>query len=138
MKRAQNGKKRQNIILYVKHNRLVSADYEDYSDFSISLRNMTMDDRVKKTFVRRICADYADDEATDIEMMEVALGIHRIRGKTDRDAALINVAFLALKRATSEYRTKTGKRYPSVDELVQWMARPESNATTTYRELRPE
>ena len=97
-----------------------------------------MDHEPNKPAIRRICADFVEDEATDIEMMEVALGIHRIRGKADRDAKLIHVAFMALKRATSEYRTKTGKRYPSADELVQWLSRPEANATTTYRELRPE
>lgn len=97
-----------------------------------------MDHETNKPVIRRICADFVEDEATDIEMMEVALGIHRIRGKADRDAKLIHVAFMALKRATSEYRTKTGKRYPTADELVQWLSRPEANATTTYRELRPE
>ncbi|MBN6740373.1 hypothetical protein JKG47_07480 [Acidithiobacillus sp. MC6.1] len=97
-----------------------------------------MEQETHKPAIRRICADFVEDEATDIEIMEVALGIHRIRGKADRDAKLIHVAFMSLKRTTSEYRAKTGKRYPTADDLVQWMARPEVNATTTYRELRPD
>ena len=83
-----------------------------------------MDHETNKPVIRRICADFVDDEATDIEMMEVTMGIHRLRGKADRDAKLIHVAFMALKRVTSEYQSITGKRYPTADELVQWMSRP--------------
>ena len=97
-----------------------------------------MDQETNKPAIRRICADFVEDEATDIEMMEVTLGIHRIRGKADRDAKLLHVAFTALKRVTSEYQSITGKRYPTADEIVQWLSRPEANATTAYRELRPE
>lgn len=83
-----------------------------------------MDQETNKPAIRRICADFVEDEATDIEMMEVTMGIHRIRGKADRDAKLIHVAFMALKRVTSEYQSITGKRYPTADELVQWMSQP--------------
>ena len=83
-----------------------------------------MDHETNKPAIRRICADFVEDEATDIEMMEVTMGIHRIRGKADRDAKLIHVAFMALKRVTSEYQSITGKRYPTADELVQWMSQP--------------
>ena len=83
-----------------------------------------MDHETNKPAIRRICADFVEDEATDIEMMEVTIGIHRIRGKADRDAKLIHVAFMALKRVTSEYQSITGKRYPTADELIQWMSQP--------------
>ena len=83
-----------------------------------------MDHETNKPAIRRICADFVEDEATDIEMMEVTMGIHRIRGKADRDAKLIHVAFMALKRVTSEYQSITGKRYPTADELIQWMSQP--------------
>ena len=83
-----------------------------------------MDHETNKPAIRRICADFVEDEATDIEMMEVTIGIHRIRGKADRDAKLIHVAFMALKRVTSEYQSITGKRYPTADELVHWMSQP--------------
>lgn len=97
-----------------------------------------MNASMKKIAIRRICADFTDDEATEIEMMEVALGIHRIKGKSDRDAKLINVAFMALKRATADYRHKTGKRYPDADELTQWLNSHESSSERIVREITAE
>lgn len=77
--------------------------------------------------VRRVSAEYFGDDAVDLEIMEVTLGLNRnVRNKGDRDAKLLKIAFLALRRAIEQYRRETGERYPDFDRFASRLGiRPE-------------
>lgn len=71
---------------------------------------------------RRICADFVGDEATDLDILEVSLGIHRsARSKSDRDTMLLKASIIALTEALQRYIQKTGIRYPDYEVFVQWL-----------------
>ncbi len=71
---------------------------------------------------RRVCADFLGDDATDLDILEVSLGIHRnARSKSDRDTMLLKAAIIALSEAVERYRKKTGTRHPEYQEFLQWM-----------------
>jgi len=72
--------------------------------------------------VRRVCADMVGDDAVDLEILEVSLGIQRIaKSKGDRDGLLIKAAFVALGRAVEEYRSESGIRHPEYESFVEWL-----------------
>lgn len=71
---------------------------------------------------RRVCADFTGDEAVDLEILEVSLGIGRIaKSKSDKDAYLLKAAVLALSNAINRYRQVTDRKYPDYNEIVSWM-----------------
>lgn len=72
--------------------------------------------------VRRVCADIIGDDAVDLEIMEVSLGIQRIaRSKSDRDGLLIKAALRSLERSAERYRGITGIRHPEYDAFMEWL-----------------
>jgi hypothetical protein len=73
--------------------------------------------------VRRVSAEFIGDEATELELLEVSIGLGEA-GKTkgERDARLVRLALMALKREIEACRTATGKRYPRHAELEDWLA----------------
>lgn len=79
--------------------------------------------------VRRVCADIIGDDAVDLEIMEVSLGIQRIaKSKSDRDGLLIKAALLSLGRSVDEYRGITGIRHPEYDSFTHWLGRESNKA----------
>jgi len=79
---------------------------------------------------RRVYADFIGDDATDLDILEVSLGIHRnARSKSDRDSMLLKAAILALSEAVERYRKKTGTRHPEYQEFLQWMQNGEKTET---------
>lgn len=87
--------------------------------------------------VRRVSAEYFGDDAVDLEIMEVTLGLNRnSRNKGDRDTKLMKIAFSALRRAIEQYRMETGERYPDFDTFASWLgARPEGGENGISRPL---
>jgi hypothetical protein len=72
--------------------------------------------------VRRVCADIIGDDAVDLEILEVSLGIQRIaKSKGDRDGLLIKSALLALGRAVDDYRAESGVKHPEYEAFVEWL-----------------
>ncbi|MBU2740023.1 hypothetical protein HJG40_14820 [Acidithiobacillus sp. ATCC 19703] len=81
--------------------------------------------------VRRVCADILGDDAVDLEILEVSLGIQRIaKSKGDRDGMLIKAAFVALGCAVEDYRAESGVKHPEYDSFVEWLANNEKPQET--------
>lgn len=78
--------------------------------------------------VRRVSAEYFGDDAVDLEIIEVTLGLNRIaRNKGDRDAKLMKVALSALRKAVEQYREESGERYPDFETFASWLeVKPET------------
>ena len=80
---------------------------------------------------RRVCADFIGDDATDLDILEVSLGIHRsARSKSDRDTLLLKASIVALTEAVHRYIKKTGVRYPDYEEFIAWMKNGETVKNT--------
>lgn len=72
--------------------------------------------------VRRVSAEFVGDEAVDLEIIEVSLGLNRIsRSKSDRDTKLMQVALASLKNSIEQYRSKSGERYPEFGNFAAWL-----------------
>lgn len=72
--------------------------------------------------VRRVSAEIFGDQAVDLEIMEVSLGLNRAtRSKGDRDAKLMTLALAALRKAVSQYSTENRVRYPELSEFSEWL-----------------
>ena len=72
--------------------------------------------------VRRVSAEIFGDQAVDLEIMEVSLGLNRAtRSKGDRDAKLMKLALAALRKAVSQYSTENRVRYPELGEFSEWL-----------------
>lgn len=72
--------------------------------------------------VRRVSAEIFGDQAVDLEIMEVSLGLNRVtRSKGDRDAKLMKLALAALRKAVSQYSTENRVRYPELGEFSEWL-----------------
>ena len=71
---------------------------------------------------RRVCADFFDDPAVELDLLEVQLGINRAyRNKGERDAALIELAVLSLKKHVAAYSGLIGDKYPSCADVTAWL-----------------
>lgn len=72
--------------------------------------------------IRRICADFHDDQATEIDMLEVRIGIHRAaRSKSDRDKVLTDTALTALKHVVEAYSSLIGDKYPDYQTILGFL-----------------
>lgn len=72
--------------------------------------------------VRRVSAEFVGDEAVDLEIIEVSLGLNRIsRSKSDRDMKLMQVALASLRNSIEQYRSKSGDRYPEFVSFAEWL-----------------
>lgn len=71
---------------------------------------------------RRICADFHEDRATEIDLLEVQIGIHRAtKSKSDRDRILCDTALLALESVIDAYRALIGEKYPLYEDIVEFL-----------------
>ena len=71
---------------------------------------------------RRICADFFDDPAVELDLLEVQLGINRAyRNKGERDTALMELAVLSLKKHIAAYSGLMGDKYPSYADVTAWL-----------------
>jgi hypothetical protein len=71
---------------------------------------------------RRICADFFDDPAIELDLLEVQLGINRAyRNKGERDTALMELAVLSLKKHVAAYSGLNGDKYPSYADVAAWL-----------------
>jgi len=71
---------------------------------------------------RRICADFFDDPAVELDLLEVQLGINRAyRNKGERDTALMELAVLSLKKHVSAYSGLIGDKYPGHEDVAAWL-----------------
>lgn len=78
--------------------------------------------------VRRVSAEFTGDDAIDIEVIEVSLGLSRaVRSKVDKDALLMKYAIAALNSALTRYKSESGEKYPEADRFGVWLGiAPES------------
>ena len=72
--------------------------------------------------IRRVSAEFSGDDAVDLEIIEVSLGLSRItRSKSERDAKLMQVALAALGKVIEQYRLESGERYPEFGDFAVWI-----------------
>ena len=72
--------------------------------------------------VRRVSAEFIGDEAVDLEIIEVSLGLSRVtRSKSERDTKLMQVALAALGKVIEQYRLESGERYPEFGDFAAWL-----------------
>jgi hypothetical protein len=83
-----------------------------------------LDKLPQKPPVRRICADFHGEASVEVDMLEVQIGIHRAaRNKSERDAALMEIALLSLKKHVEAFSAMTGEKYPDYRLLAEWLER---------------
>lgn len=71
---------------------------------------------------RRISAELRGDNAVEADMLETILRIHEIgRTKVERDSMLVQLAIMSLGRVVTEYRQKTGKRFPTAQDIEAYL-----------------
>ena len=81
--------------------------------------------------IRRVSAEFSGDEAVDLEIIEVSLGLSRItRSKSERDTKLMQVALAALGKVVEQYRLKSGERYPEFGDFAAWLGIKTDGAPT--------
>lgn len=87
--------------------------------------------------VRRVSAEIFGDQAVDLEIMEVSLGLNRAtRSKGDRDAKLVTLALAALRKAVSQYSAENRVRYPELGEFSEWLGiQPERSEDAQMTEV---
>ncbi|MEY2335192.1 hypothetical protein [Acidithiobacillus ferrianus] len=72
--------------------------------------------------IRRVSAEFSGDDAVDLEIIEVSLGLSRItRSKSERDTKLMQVALAALRKVIEQYRSESGERYPEFGDFAAWI-----------------
>ncbi|MHB8314503.1 MAG: hypothetical protein ACYDCW_02135 [Acidithiobacillus ferrivorans] len=87
--------------------------------------------------IRRVSAEFVGDDAVDLEIIEVSLGLNRIaRSKSERDTKLMQVALAALGKTIEQYRSFSGERYPEFSEFATWLGM-KTNSAETMDESRP-
>ncbi len=80
--------------------------------------------------IRRVSAEFSGDEAVDLEIIEVSLGLSRItRSKSERDTKLMQVALAALRKVIEQYRSEIGERYPEFGDFAAWIGIKTDNAS---------
>ena len=81
--------------------------------------------------IRRVSAEFSGDEAVDLEIIEVSLGLSRVtRSKSERDTKLMQIALAALRKAVEQYRLESGERYPEFSEFAAWLGIKTDSAPT--------
>jgi hypothetical protein len=79
--------------------------------------------------VRRICADFHKEAAVEVDMLEVQIGINRAaRNKTERDAVLMELALLSLRKHVAAFSAMTGDKYPDYQSIARWLESGETYA----------
>ena len=72
--------------------------------------------------VRRVSAEVFGDQAVDLEIMEVSLGLNRTtRSKGERDTKLMQLALAALRKTVSQYSAEHQVRYPELSDFSNWL-----------------
>lgn len=72
--------------------------------------------------VRRVCADFHGEAAVEVDMLEVQIGINRAaRNKSERDAVLMEIALLSLRKHVEAFSALTGDKYPDYQSVVRWL-----------------
>ncbi|MGC8542138.1 MAG: hypothetical protein ACP5QA_16115 [Phycisphaerae bacterium] len=89
--------------------------------------------------VRRICADFHNEAAVEIDMMEVQIGIHRAaRNKSERDAVLMEIALLSLRKHIEAFSAITGDKYPDYQAIAGWLESGQSQESDGKTACHPE
>ncbi len=84
----------------------------------------TIDAIPSKPPVRRVCADFHGEAAVEVDMLEVQIGINRAaRNKSERDAVLMELALLSLRKHISAFSALTGDKYPDYQSIAKWLER---------------
>jgi hypothetical protein len=95
---------------------LISLDKEESDDMHY------IDSLPSKPPVRRICADFQKEAAVEVDMLEVQIGINRAaRNKTERDAVLMELALLSLRKHVEAFSSMTGDKYPDYQAIARWL-----------------
>lgn len=72
--------------------------------------------------IRRICADFQGEAAVEIDMLEVQIGINRAaRNKSERDAVLMEIALLSLRKHIDAFVVQSGDKYPDYRSIAHWL-----------------
>ena len=72
---------------------------------------------------RRICADFREDQATEVDLLEVQIGIHRAaRSKSEKDRILMETALFALRTVVDAYCGLKGDKYPDYQDVLDFLA----------------
>ena len=72
---------------------------------------------------RRICADFREDQATEVDLLEVQIGIHRAaRSKSEKDRILMETALFALRTVVDAYCALKGDKYPDYQDVLDFLA----------------
>lgn len=84
------------------------------------MRNM--DAIPSKPPIRRICADFQGEAAVEIDMLEVQIGINRAaRNRSERDAFMVELALLSLRKHMDAYIVLSGEKYPDYRNIANWL-----------------
>lgn len=80
--------------------------------------------------IRRVAAEFRGDEAVELDIMEVSLRIEEVaRTRLEVDSLMVRLAIRALKRALTDFCSKTGVRYPNYGALLAFLEdRPEAES----------
>lgn len=71
---------------------------------------------------RRISAELRGDDAVEADMLETMLRIQEMaRTKVERDSMLVQLAIKALGRVVSDCRQATGKRFPAIQDVADFL-----------------
>lgn len=71
---------------------------------------------------RRISAELRGDDAVEADMLETMLRIQEmVRTKVERDSMLVQLAIMSLGRIVSDFRKKTGKRFPTAQDIEDFL-----------------
>lgn len=82
----------------------------------------TIENIKESTPHRRIVADLHNEDAIELDVLEAKLGINRaVRSKGERDAAIVDIALLSLKKHVEAYSGLTGNKYPSYTDIAAWL-----------------
>lgn len=71
---------------------------------------------------RRINAEFIGDAALEVDLLERALRIDdEFKTKSARDNAIASIAVTALSAAVKDCSAKTGKRFPSYQDVLAFL-----------------
>ncbi len=90
--------------------------------------------------VKRISGEFHGDDAVEMEIIEVSLGVSRIaRSKSDRDDLVLRAARFALTKTLALYRLETGERFPEYHDFLSWLTNGEyqRESETMYPTIPP-
>lgn len=82
---------------------------------------------------RRVSADVIGDDAVELGILELSLGIQQIaKSKSDKDSLLMKAAFASLSSTLEQYQVEHDVKYPDFADFMKWLTGKE--VFTTYHE----